>query len=222
MFNLSSLKTALVAVLLLASNQASASGVRVHITEWMYSGNGGEYIEFTNLSGAGVDFTGWSFDDDSRLAGVFDLSGFGIVAHNESVIITEDTADNFREDWRLASTVKVLGGVTNNLGRNDEINLFNKNGNLIDRLAYGDQSFPGSIRTQRISGNPGSIAALGLNDPTLWALSSIGDLFNSYSSEIGDIGNPGQFAVSAVPVPAAVWFFGTALVGLASIKRRRA
>ena len=46
------------AAFLLAATQACASNV--YITEWMYSGTDGEFIEFTNLSGSAVDFTGWS------------------------------------------------------------------------------------------------------------------------------------------------------------------
>lgn len=67
---------------LLAAGTASAHA-QVRITEWMYSGNPGEYVEFTNLGPAAVDFTGWSFDDDSRTPGVFSLSGFGVVQPGE-------------------------------------------------------------------------------------------------------------------------------------------
>lgn len=211
-------KNTLLTVLLLLANQANATGV--FITEWMYSGNGAEYVEFTNMSSNPVDFTGWSYDDDSRIPGVFDLSGFGVVQHGESVIITEDTADFFREDWNLPLTIKVLGGMTNNLGRNDEINLFDNEGNLVDRLTYGDTAFSGTIRTQRISGNPISFDALGKNDPALWILSMENDVYGSYFSEINDLGNPGKFA--PVPVPAAVWLMLTGLIGLTGWKKRQA
>ena len=51
---------------LLLSSVAAATPV-VAITEWMY--NGDEFVEFTNLSSAPVDMAGWSFDDNSRIAG---------------------------------------------------------------------------------------------------------------------------------------------------------
>ena len=60
--------------------QSAQAHAQVHITEWMYSGGSGEFIEFTNLGPAAVDFTGWSYDDESAIPGVFDLSGFGLVA----------------------------------------------------------------------------------------------------------------------------------------------
>ncbi len=56
--------------------------------------------------------------------------------------------------------VKVVGENAANLGRADEINLFDANGTLIDRLTYGDQRFAGTIRAQNRSGNPLSWADL--------------------------------------------------------------
>lgn len=215
------IKSIVAASTLAIAGQAAAA--TVGITEWMYSGSGGEYIEFTNLSGAAIDFTGWSFDDDSRTPGSFSLSGLGLVAAGESVIVTESTAAQFRTDWGLAAAVKVLGGNANNLGRNDEINLYDNTGTLIDRLTYGDQTFAGTIRTQGASGNPGTVAAIGANNPALWVLSVNGDQYGSHLSLNGDLGNPGGIgSLNPVPVPAAVWLLGSALAGLVGIGRRKA
>lgn len=221
MSNKSLIRSLVAAGALLATGQTWAATVAV--TEWMYSGNGGEYIEFTNLSGAAIDFTGWSFDDDSRAAGTVSLSGFGVVAAGESVILTEASAAQFIADWGLAATAKVIGGNTTNLGRNDEINLYDNTSTLIDRLTYGDQTFAGTIRTQNASGNPLSAAALGANNPALWTLAVNGDLYGSHLSANGDLGNPGTLgSLNPVPVPAAVWLLGSALVGLVGIGRRKA
>lgn len=191
----------------------------VYITEWMYSGNGGEFIEFTNLGDSAVDFTGWSYDDDSRVAGMFCLSGFGMVAPGESVVLTEDTSEKFRSDWGLDTSVKVIGGYTNNIGRADEINLYDSLNELVDRFAYGDSAFPGSIRTQGASGNPIDGSMLGANDPYGWVLSVVGDEYGSYLSANGDIGNPGTNPV--VPIPGTIWLLGSAVVGLVGLKRRK-
>lgn len=212
------LRSAVAGGLMLASiGQASAAGV--YITEWMYKGNGGEFIEFTNLSDSAVNFAGWSYDDDSRIVGAFSLSAFGVVAAGESVIITEDSASKFRADWNLDASVKVIGGYTNNLGNGDEINLFNALGTLADRLTYGTNP-----RTDGTSGTPASLTALGLNDVSQWIFSSIGDRDGAYLSANIDLGSPGKFnaGVSEVPVPAAAWLFGSALVGLFGAKRRKA
>jgi predicted extracellular nuclease len=203
---------------LLSAGQASAAGV--YITEWMYGGSNGEFVEFTNLTGSTIDFSGWSFDDDSRLPGVFDLSGFGLVGAGESVVITETSAAQFRNAWQLDASVKVLGGYTNNLGRADEINLFANGGILEDRLTFGDQAFPGTIRTQNVSGRPGSAAALGANNPSLWVLSVVGDNDGAHISLNGDVGSPGEY--NAVPVPAAAWLFLSGLAGVLGVSRRRA
>ena len=41
----------------------------MRITEFMYSGTNGEFVEFTNVGNAALDLSGWSFDDDSRTPG---------------------------------------------------------------------------------------------------------------------------------------------------------
>ncbi len=183
----------LTAALLLVANAANAAPM-MRITEWMYSGTNGEFIEFTNVGGSSIDMNGWSFDDDSETPGTVDLSGFGTVAAGESVILTEVPAADFRTSWGLPGTVPVIGDNIANLGRNDEINLFDASDSLVDRLAYGDQTFAGTIRTQNVSGNF-PLAALGSNNPSLAALSSVGDSYASYASAGGDIGNPGAVRV---------------------------
>ncbi len=198
------------------SMQPASAAVR--ITEWMYNGAGagnlGEFVELTNLGPAAVDFTGWSFDDSSRAPGSESLSDFGLVAPGESVIFTDSAAADFRTNWNLSAAFKIVGGNSNNLGRNDEINVYDAANALVDRLTYGDEDFPGSIRTQNKSGNPNSAAAFGANDPLLWSLSASG----SSTSVAGEIGNPGTYPI---PEPAALTL---AAVGLLVIfgQRRRA
>ncbi|TVQ81336.1 MAG: hypothetical protein EA380_02010 [Phycisphaeraceae bacterium] len=191
-----------VCCLLGAICSAAADTPRIAITEWMYAGStaiGGEFVEFTNMSDEPIDMTGWSFDDDARVPGTYDLSGFGIVQPGESVILTEDPAEQFRADWGLGPEIKILGDlgnpIGNNLGRNDEINLYDENDDLVDRLTYGDQDFPGSIRTRWFSGNPITLDALGANDPNQWVLSAVGDAYGSWESAAGDVGNPGVFTL---------------------------
>ena len=172
----------------------SADGLR--ITEWMYSGLGGEFVEFTNHSSAPIDLAGWSMDDSNAVPGAFSLGGAGILAAGESVIVTEAVASAFRSAWGLPPEARVIGelGVAsgNNLGRNDQIHLYDATGALADRLYYGDQTYPGTIRTQNASGRA-PCAALGLNAVAAWQLSVVGDAHGSVASTAGDVGSPGTF-----------------------------
>jgi len=189
----------------------------IRITEWMYNGAGaanlGEFVELTNLGPAAVDFTGWSFDDSSRAPGSESLSAFGLVAPGESVIFTDNAAAAFRTNWHLSAAVKIVGGNSNNLGRNDEINIYDAANALVDRLTYGDEDFPGSIRTQNKSGNPNSAAALGANNPLLWSFSASG----SSDSVAGEIGNPGTYPI---PEPAALTLATVGLLVMFGQRRR--
>ncbi len=201
------------AFLSLVLGLSTAALGNIRITEWMYSGGNGEFVELTNVGAVPIDMTDWSYDDDSRVAGTESLSAFGIVQPGESVIFTESTSSAFQAAWGL-SGVSIIGEITTNLGRNDEINIYNGNGQLIDRLTYGDQSFPGSIRTQNVSGNPMTPAALGANTVLQWRLSAVGDEYGSYASTGNDIGNPGAY----VPEPATLALM--TLLGLAAVRRR--
>lgn len=217
-------------------NSASAATTGIKITEWMYNptsttSSPGEFVEFTNFGPTAIDFTGWSFDDNSRAPGSESLSAFGLVQSGESVIFTEGNAATFRAAWGLSSSVKVIGGNANNLGRSDEINLYNTSNTLVDRLTFDDQG-TGSVkgpRTAGVSGNPNSLSVIGTNTASAWSLSSIGDAQGSYASIAvgsftgGDIGNPGKtsYAPSAVPLPAALPLFISAIGLMGGITRRR-
>lgn len=178
------------------------TGGKICITEYMYnpagSGTTGEFVEITNTGDAAVSMTGWSFDDNSRLAGSFSLSGLGTIQPGESAIITEISAANFRTEWSLAASKKVIGGNNQNLGRSDEINIYDASNNLVDRLTYDDQTIPGSIRTNGASGWT-TYVNLCTNNIAGWQLSVVGDAQNSYQSSAGNIGNPGSYTFCITP-----------------------
>jgi hypothetical protein len=192
---------------------ASVAHSQIRITEWMYLGANGEFIEFTNMGSSPVDMAdNWFYTDSDR--GVMDvnLRAFGTIQPGESVIITETEESAFRAAWALGSAVKVIGSNLNsNLGRVDEINVYHS-GTLADRLTFGDNRIAadppagapptaGSIRAQNRSGNPTSLAALGVNDVFQWVLASTAaqgeDSFGTYSSVVGgDRANPGLFKLA--------------------------
>ena len=195
------------------AGSASAAGV-MRITEWMY--NGDEFIEFTNVGDASIDLTGWSFDDDSRLAGTVSLSAFGVVAAGESVILSEVSESLFRTSWGLGASVRILGDNLTNLGRADEINLFDASSALVDRLTYNDQII-GGPRTQNLSANI-ALANLGLNLANLAVASFVGDAYGSYASTAAFPGNPGLYL--PIPEPTTATLMGLGLLGLAGSARR--
>jgi hypothetical protein len=191
----------LVTLLVLAASLAGcadAALAQVRITEFMYSGADGEFVEITNTGTGAVDLAGWSFDDDSNTAGSFALGAIGTLAPGESAIVTENIAANFRSAWQRCAAAKVLGGNTQNLGRNDVINLYDAGGVRVDTLRFGDQNFPGTIRTQNVAGWV-SAAGLGIDAIAQWSLASIGDAEGSHASALGDIGSPGTSTRSAAP-----------------------
>ena len=119
------------------------------------------------------------------------LAALGTLAPGESALIIENPdAAAFRTQWALDPSVRVLPGNSANLGRNDEINIFDGD-TLADRLTYGDQTFAGTIRTLGTSGVPVTCLALGANNAGLWQLSAVGDALGSKASAGGDIGSPG-------------------------------
>jgi predicted extracellular nuclease len=186
--------------------QSADAGIR--ISEWMYQGANGEFIEIVNIGSTPVDLTGWSFDDDSRSAGTVDLSSLGTLAPGQAAVITEATDAAFRAAWGLSAGVKVFAENGTNLGRADEINIYDASDTLVDRLTYGDQNFAGTVRTQNKSGwnSPVGTTPWGNVTPS-WVLSAPGDAQGSWTSTGGDVASPGTY----VPAPGAF-----ALAGLAT------
>ncbi|MBN1342317.1 MAG: lamin tail domain-containing protein [Phycisphaerae bacterium] len=204
----------------LVIGQAAIAGP-MQITEWMYKGTDGEFVEFTNTGLSPVDLTDWSYSDSDNQPGDLGFEDvFGVVQPGESVILTETDAEVFRQAWGLATNVKIFGGNENsNLGRNDAISLYDADGLLMDTLVYGDQDYPGSIRTENKSCN---IAAADYGFTTVrtiaegWAGAYVGDVYGSWASTNGDVGTPG----TVVPEPTTVALLSAGLA-LAGLRRRR-
>lgn len=177
---------------------ADAAFAQVRITEFMYSGSDGEFVEITNTGPNAVDLSGWSFDDDSNVPGSFPIGALGTLASGESAIITDVAASAFRTAWGRCAAAKIIGANGHNLGRNDVIHLYDAGGASVDTLRFGDQTFPGTIRTQNVAGWV-SAAGLGADAIAQWTLASLNDAEGSSASALGDIGSPGVSTRSAQP-----------------------
>ncbi len=172
----------------------------IAITEYSYTAANTEFFELTNTGSTPVDLTGWSFDDNTRISGSFSLSALGVVNAGESVIVTEAVDVNiFRTAWSIPATVKIIVGGPNVLGRADEINIYDNNGLLVDRLTYDDLAIAGSVRTQNVSAWTAA-ANLGKNDVAKWQLSVVGDAQSSVRSAGNDIGNPGRYVAGPTSI----------------------
>jgi len=166
------------------------SGIR--ITEYLYFGADGEFIEFTNTSAASINMTGWSYDDNSATPGTIDLSAAGILAPGESVVLTDVDQASFMAAWGLSGVTVIDGNLAAGLARNDQINVFDANDQLVERLDFGDEQYVGSIRAQHQSGKF-CAESLGDNDIYSWTLSEVGDAWGSWASAGGSVGSPGSY-----------------------------
>ncbi len=191
-----------------APAMAAEGDSSVRITEFQY--NGSEFVEFTNLGSAAVDLaegSGWSFADSGTSAGAVPLASLGEIAPGESFLLAEKPAADFRYEWGLPASVKVIGGNTVNLGRGDTVKLFDGSGELADQLVYGDNvAGVGGPRTDDASAWPNDEDVLGANTAANWTKSTEGDLEGSWTSRGGFPGSPGTSRFSAAPLalPTAV------------------
>jgi MYXO-CTERM domain-containing protein len=191
---------------------ASAASGQIRITEWMYTGANGEFVEITNVGFTYISLATYSFDDDSRLAGTLSLASAGGLGPGQSLLITDVAASALRTAWNIPASTTIIGLNTANLGRNDEINIFDGT-TLVDRLTYGDESFAGTIRAQNRSGIT-LPTNWGTNTVGSWFFSTVGDVYGSYRSTGNDVGSPGF-----IPTPGAAGLIGLGMV-MAGRRRR--
>ena len=218
--------TALTAGTLVAVPAAHAAGAAdLVITEIAYGGHAaytgdtgdGEYVELTNTGGAAQDVSGWFFATSKStaisapsptagqpLAGLADGSGTStVIAPGESLIITDLKPADFRTEWGLRSSVKIVNDGSSTLGKLGSVYVSNGSA-VLDQVSY-DLSTPGKGASAWVSAAQvadqqaaGGSAFAFTSSPTGtsngWTISTVGDSEGSWNSASGatrSVGSPG-------------------------------
>ena len=186
---------------LAAVTVAAQAAPQIKVTEIMYTGLFGEFVEITNTGDAAEDMTGWSFSDNSRTPDETSIAGIGTLDAGEVAVITEVSDAIFIQAWytepgktALAASNIVENNVAN-LGRSDEVNIYNASDVLVDRVTYNDQTSNGP-RTEDVSAVPKSTWNFtSANMGTDWVLSTdstvTGEWKAGVSGASGPTGSPG-------------------------------
>ena len=173
------------------------------------SDTAGEWFELYNSSANTIDLNGVKIRDEG--SNQFTISSSLLINAGEYLVLgrNADAAVNggYSADYVYGS------GFT--LGNTSDAIIVESGGNIIASLIYNDAGLYGAN---------GRSAELIWNGNTFsYQLTPNGLTFGA-----GDIGTPGAagssalpLAASAVPVPAAAWLFGSAIVGLQGLRRKR-
>ena len=213
-------------LLALTSSITFASHAAIVINEIDYDQPGtdiAEFIELFNSGTSAVPLDNYSVDLINGSTSVsyrsIDLSGFSISA-NGYFVMCGDASQVANCDYSFTTT----DGWFQN-GAPDAVGLY-ENTNLLDSLSYEGILLPfteGEVMT--ISDNNSDIVSIArsidgmdTNDNLLdFKLSCI----TPGSANIAGSGDCSTSGVSPVPVPTAVWLFGSGIIGLVGLARRK-
>lgn len=225
---------------LLSSFHAHASVVNQNllISEIMYnpasaSDDNWEWVELANIGNTSIDLSGWVADDGNRSAvseaniasGRIDAGGTAVLYNAKTPLA--DFIAAWGEGINLVAVSQWSG--LNNGG--DKFGLWSSMTNYLDdnseharaeaSVSYRDKA-PWPIDDGAASIYLTNLIA-GAGEPEDWALSVDGVDFAYASQPAGsnagvNIGSPGELA--AVPLPAAIWVFGSAIAALFGFSAR--
>ncbi len=198
-------------------NVSDAEPGSLVITEYLanpigVSDSQAEYFEVFNATNTDIELTDLIVRDDG--SNEFTVSGICIDAGSFAVFSNSDGAAlGLAPDFIYGSSMNLTNG-------DDEIGLFRPDGVLISKVSYTDGDFFGD-------GIAHELVQLNSATQTLLFGPSIGiDFMASVTAlPLGNFGSPGNaggtsFDTPAVPIPSAVWMFGSALSILGWLKRR--
>ena len=173
----------------------------------------GEYFEIFNATASNVDLDGLVIRDDGSNS--FTVTALTIAANAFAVFSSSDgSALGIVPDY-------VYGGSMALTNTDDEIGLYRQDGTAIHQLIYDDGDFFGAGIAHELDllddATPGIV---------IGPASGTGFIAASSILPLGNFGSPGfagnsTIDLSAIPLPAAVWMFGSAL-GMLGWARRKA
>jgi hypothetical protein len=189
------------------------------ITEYLanpigVSDSEGEYFEIFNTTNFDIDLSDLIIRDDGSNS--FTVSGLFIAAGSFAVLSNFDGVSlGFTPDYIYSASMSLTN-------TDDEIGLFRPDDTLINKVAYSDGDFFGE-------GIAHELSQLSSTTPTLLFGPQLGSDYIAAVAglPLGNFGSPGyaggtSIELATVPVPAAVWMFGSALSILGWIRRRTA
>lgn len=187
------------------------------ITEYLanpigVSDSEGEYFEIFNTTNSDIDLSNLIIRDDGSNS--FTVSGLIMAPGSFSIFSNFDGVSlGFTPDYIYSGSMSLTN-------TDDEIGLFRPDDTLINKVAYSDGDFFGEGISHELN-------QLSLSTPTLLFGPQLGsDYIAAVSSlSLGNFGSPGNAGgtsvdLTTVPVPAAVWMFGSALSILGWTRRR--
>lgn len=219
-------KTVSLGLFALTSSLTFSSHSSIIINEIDYDQPGtdiAEFIELFNSGTSAVSLDNYSIDlvngSSSSSYRTIDLSGFSINA-NDYFVVCGDASQVANCDYSFTTT---SGWLQN--GAPDAVGLY-ENTNLLDSLSYEGALAPFTEGgTLTISDSNTDILSIGRimvgmdsNDNLLDF--DIGCITPGTVNVTGS-GDCSSTGVSAVPVPAAAWLFGSGLIGLVGMARRQ-
>lgn len=215
-----------ISLLALTSSIAFASHAAIVINEIDYDQAGTDIAEFVELFNSGtsaVPLDNYSIElingSTALSYRTINLSGFNISA-NGFFVMCGDASQVANCDYSFTTT---SGWFQN--GAPDAIGLY-ENSNLLDSLSYEGILLPfteGEVIT--ISDNNSDIVSIGRSVDGMDINNNMLDFelgcITPGSANIAGSGDCSTTSVNPVPVPAAAWLFGSGLIGLVGLARRK-